>query len=145
MNETIIKALKDEQYKILIMAMPDTYVDYIDNTLLNNMIYDNKINIGAYLWEIRKSQLGKIGQCSINENYITNIIDKDETCNYKYGWGVIIFKKEFEKYILDVDEHPGYSMKNYIKDELKILYKICDGNYFDCGTIGGYKEYLLLH
>ena len=144
MNETIIECLKDETYDIAIMGMPDTYISSLSHILLENIIQNKNINIGCYLWNIRDTQLGKIGQCNIDDNFIIDIIDKDTTCNYNYGWGVVVFTPEFEKYIYKEELHIGYSMKNYIKNENgKIIYQIMnDGLYFDCGTIIGYTEYL---
>jgi len=141
MNETILECLKDEIYDIAIMGMPDTYVSQLSPILIENIIKKN-INIGCYLWNIRDTQLGKIGQCSVDDNFIIDIIDKDNTCDYNYGWGVVVFKPEFEKYIYKEDLHIGYSMKRYIENN-KIIYQIMnDGMYFDCGTTIGYTEYL---
>ena len=146
MNETIIGCLKDENYDIAIMGMPDTYVSSLSYNLIENIneekINEENINVGCYLWNIRDTQIGKIGQCNVDDNFIIDIIDKDSTCDYNYGWGAVVFKPDFEKYIYKEDLHIGYSMKNYIENN-KIIYKIMnDGLYFDCGTTIGYAEYL---
>jgi hypothetical protein len=141
MNETVIACLKDEIYNIAIMGMPDTYISSLSPILIENIIKQN-INVGCYLWNIRDTQIGKIGQCNIDEDYIIDIIDKDITCDYNYGWGVVVFTPEFEKFIFMEDLHIGYSMKRYIENN-KIIYQILnDGLYFDCGTVIGYTEYL---
>ena len=142
MNETVIKCLEEETYDLTIMGMPDTHITSLSPKLLEDIIFHNDIYVGAYIWNIRNTQLGKIGQCSIDNNIITNIIDKDINCNYKYGWGAIIFKPEFEKYIYKADLHTGYSMQNVLNNKDKILCKIMNGMYFDCGTTQGYIEYL---
>jgi choline kinase len=141
MNETIIACLKDENYEMAIMGMPDTYVSDLSHILIENINKEN-INVGCYLWNIRDTQKGKIGQCNVDDNFIVDIIDKDTSCDYIYGWGVVVFKPEFEKYIYMEDLHIGYSMKRYIENN-KIIYQILnDGLYFDCGTTLGYTEYL---
>jgi hypothetical protein len=141
MNETIIACLKDENYDIAIMGMPDTYVSDLSHILIENINKEN-INVGCYLWNIRDTQIGKIGQCNVNDKFIVDIIDKDTSCDYNYGWGAVVFKPEFEKYIYMEDLHIGYSMKRYIENN-KIIYQILnDGLYFDCGTTQGYTEYL---
>jgi hypothetical protein len=141
MNETIVACLKNEKYDIAIMGMPDTYVSNLSNILIKNMNKEN-INVGCYLWNIRDTQIGKIGQCNVDNNFIIDIIDKDPLCEYNYGWGVVVFKPEFEKYIDIKDLHIGYSMKQYIENN-KIIYQIMnEGLYFDCGTTQGYTEYL---
>lgn len=144
MNETILKCLEYENYRLAIMCMPDTYGDNISDKLIQNVINDDNIFVGAYLWNIRYSQLGKIGQCSydVTTSSLVDIVDKDLNCKYKYGWGCMIFKPEFEKYILKDDLHIGYSMKQTILDNNKVLSDVMSGMFFDCGTIQGYSEYL---
>jgi len=142
MNETILSSLINESYNCVIMCMPDTYVSNISTDFINKFIDNNDINCAAYLWNIRQTQLGKIGQCNINDNYIVDIIDKDINCPYIYGWGVVMFKPFFVDFILNDESHIGYSMKNYIKNN-NIIYNIeVNDLYFDCGTIDGYHEYL---
>lgn len=158
MNETILECLKNEKYDIVIMGMPDTYVSSLSTNLIENITKENitkdtitkenitkeNIYVGCYLWNIRDTQIGKIGQCNVDDNFIIDIIDKDTSCNYNYGWGVVVFTPEFEKYIYIEDLHIGYSMKRYIDNNKdKIIYQIMnDGMYFDCGTTIGYTEYL---
>jgi hypothetical protein len=87
--------------------------------------------------------VGKIGQCDINSDFVIDIIDKDISCNYNYGWGVVVFKPAFEKFIHKDDLHIGYSMKRYIDEKNELKYQIInDGLFFDCGTTVGYTEYL---
>lgn len=141
MNETILKCLQGEVYDLAIMGMPDTYISSLSSKLFNNLI-ETECDVGCYLWNIRKSQLGKIGQCSVNDDSIIDIIDKDSSCNYNFGWGVVVFKSKFESFIYSDDLHIGYSMQRYL-ESFKISYQIMnDGMYFDCGTVTGYREYL---
>jgi len=144
MNETIIKCLNEENYDLAIMCMPDTYCSNISEELIKNLLKNNDTCVGAYLWNIRNTQIGKIGQCKcdFNRNVITDIIDKDINCNYKYGWGSIVFKPDFEKYIQNDELHTGYSMKKYIDSNKNVIFEIMNGMYFDCGTIQGYSEYI---
>ena len=134
--------IENENYNIALMGMPDTHIDYISNNLIDNMINNDELIVGSYLWNIRNSQKEKIGLCNIDDKYIIDIIDKNKECDYYYGWGSMIFKKEFEKYINKDDLHLGYSMKLAINNSVKIPYEIIKGQYWDCGTIGEYKEYL---
>jgi len=142
MNETILNMVENENYDLAIMGMPDTHVDYISDNLINKILDDNELIIGSYLWNVRNTQREKIGLCNIDENHIIDIIDKDKDCNYNYGWGAIIFKKEFENYIKIEDLHLGYSMKLALNNSIKIPYEIINGQYWDCGTVSEYKEYL---
>lgn len=142
MNETILKMVKDEDYNIAIMGMPDTHIDYISNNLIDKILNDDELIVGSYLWNIRNSQKEKIGLCHIDNNYIIDIIDKNKDCDYNYGWGAMVFKKEFEKFIKIDDLHLGYSMKFALNNLIKIPYEIIRGQYWDCGTMCEYKEYL---
>lgn len=142
MNDTIKCMITNEEYDIGILGMPDTYVDDISTDLIEKINNNNKYIVGCFLWNIRDKQIGKIGQCKVNNELIDSIIDKDKTCKYKYGWGCIIFKPTFEKYIQNEDLHIGYSMELAIKENIEIPYQIMRGNYWDCGTIDEYKEYL---
>jgi len=142
MNETILNMTKDEDYDLAIMGMPDTHIDYISSDLITKVLNNNDLIVGSYLWNIRQSQKAKIGQCLIDNNYIIDIIDKNNDCNYNYGWGAMVFKKAFESFIIKEDLHLGYSMKLAISKSIKIPYEIIKGQYWDCGTICEYKEYL---
>lgn len=144
MNETLIKSITGLDYRILIMAMPDTFVTDIDSSLINKILTTD-YSIGAYTWKLRKSQLGKIGQCSFDSNHIVGVIDKQVNLNLHWGWGVLVWKKSFEKYLLPDHLHPGYSLSLALKKEEKIIYEKCSGSYFDCGTLDGYKECIMTY
>jgi len=138
MNETVIKCLENEKFNFVIMGMPDTVVENISTKMIQN----TEIDVGVNLWNIRETQLGKIGQCKIDDKYVIDIIDKNKECEYNYGWGVVVFKQSFMKYMIKEDLHTGYAMQRFLSDNQKITYDILNGLYFDCGTVGGYKEYL---
>jgi len=140
MNNTILKMLKNEIYDLAIMGMPDTHVEDISQKLIERLIEDDKHHVGAFLWNIRDAQVGKIGQCEIDDNFICNIIDKNKECGYNYGWGSMVFKPSFEAYIKKDDLHLGYAMASAIPNG--ILYEIIRGQYWDCGTIEEYSDYL---
>lgn len=141
MNETIYKMLIDEEYDIAIMGMPDTYIDNISVNLINKLKNNDDLFIGTYLWNIRKNQIGKIGQCNIDDNFVIDIVDKNSECDYNYNWGAIVFKPSFEKYINITEDHLGYAMRNALINN-KIVYEILYDQYFDCGTMSEYTEYL---
>lgn len=141
MNDTILQMLENENYDIALMGMPDTQIDGISQILIEKLKTNDNI-AGAYLWKLRKDQFGKMGQCSIEEDYINDIIDKNKDCKYEHGWGSIIFKKEFVKYIKKEDLHLGFSLKFSIDNREKVYYEIMGGLYWDCGTIDEYANCL---
>jgi hypothetical protein len=139
MNETIMRGLEHENYETVIMVMPDTYVDFFDTECIKTFEQNDEY-AKLYLWKIRKSQLGKIGQCKFENNTIVDIIDKNANCEYIYGWGAMLLKKDVILNMNREDSHTGYTVQHYIKNNKKIGYIINNGNYYDCGTFGGYKE-----
>ena len=140
MNETVIKCLEDEVFNFVVMGMPDTVVENIST----RMIQIPDIEVGVNLWKIRQTQLGEVGQCKVNDGYVIDIVDENKECEYNYGWGVVVFKPNFMKYMSIDDLHTGCSMRRFLNDNgnNRITYQIMNGLYFDCGTIQGYKEYL---
>jgi len=142
MNETVISMLQNETYQIAILGMADTHVLKLSPTLLESIRSDDATTVGAYLWNIRNSQVGKIGQVDISDGTIREILDKDPSCAFRYGWGAIVFKPSFERHLVKDQLHVGYSMLSVLNDHAKVPYEIMHGQYFDCGTMGGYAEYL---
>jgi len=141
MNETIIKCMRDENYDLAIMCMSDTYTSKLSRKLIDELINNNEAYVGIYAWNVRNTQLGKVGQCKIEDNVITDIVDKNEVCDYKYNWGSIVFKPEFEKYIMKENLYIEYSLKRAISKN-KALCQIMRGLFFDCETIQGYSDYI---
>ena len=138
-NNTIIQMLKDETYDIAIMGMPDTFIENISPDLINTMLQSDKYFVGVYLWNIRDKQIGKLVQCKIENNLISDIV-YDDNCEYSHTCGSIVFKKEFEKYININELHIGYSLKKCINDG--IIYENILGQLWHCSTIEEYTEYL---
>jgi hypothetical protein len=128
MNETIIKCMHGENYDLTIMCMSDAYTPKLSRKLIDDLINNNEAYVGIYAWN---TQLGKI-----DNNIITDVVDKNTVCDYNYNWGSIVFKPEFEKHIMKED-----SLKRAITEN-KALFQIMHGLFFDCGTRSGYSEYI---
>ena len=120
-----------------ILIMPDTYF-IINNELELMKEYLNTYKIVVIIWKIKDYQIGKVGQCRINEEYILDVIDKDITCNYEYFWGVIGWNSELNKYINKEWDTIGELIKFCIRENIIVKYIICDSNYYDCGTFDEY-------
>ena len=139
MSETIY------QYKHLnlqktIMVMPDTY---INDTKIFSKISDElkESDVVVCVWKINEYQKGKLGQCFIdNNNNVTNVVDKDASCEYPYAWGVLGWNNIFWDYIDPNTSHVGYALNPAIKDGLKIKAIYMDDIYNDCGTFDEYVK-----
>lgn len=145
MSETVYKLMKhiDENNTTMyknILLMPDTYITLKNeiSTMINML---DTYDIVVLLWEIQDYQIGKVGQCNIENNKIIDIIDKDPNCNYPYFWGSIGWRSTMNKYIDSEWETIGNLLKKSIELDINIGYVICNNNYYDCGT---YSEYFTM-
>ena len=123
-----------------ILVMPDTFFT-IKNEISEMIVMLDKYEIVIMLWKIKDYQKGKVGQCRIENNNITDIVDKDIHCNYHYFWGCIGWKSSLNKYIDPEWETIGNLVKKSIDLGISIGYIINEGNYYDCGT---YSEYFTM-
>ena len=145
MSETVYKLMKhiDENNTTMyknILLMPDTYITVKNeiSTMINML---DTYDIVVLLWEIQDYQIGKVGQCNIENSKIIDIIDKDPNCNYPYFWGSIGWRSTMNKYIDPKWETIGNLLKKSIELDINIGYVICNNNYYDCGT---YSEYFTM-
>jgi len=139
MAETVYNLVNIEnKSKKYILIMPDTYFSIKDE--INDMIYSlNTYQIVVLLWKIKDYQIGKVGQCKIENGFITDVIDKDVNCDYEYFWGCIGWNSSLNKYINPGWETIGDLIKKAIELEIPVSAIICNNSYYyDCGT---YPEY----
>jgi NDP-sugar pyrophosphorylase family protein len=141
MNQTINK-FRNHDSEYILLSMPDTY--FTDHNIVKKMIDQMNRNqdydciLG--LWNIKKSQRKKVGQCKIEKNKVIEVVDKNPKYNYKYLWGVVLFRKTLWEFIDSNDPHIGYSFNPAIKSGLNIGYTKATGSYYDCGTIDEYWD-----
>jgi hypothetical protein len=145
MAETVYKLMKSINennttiYKSILL-MPDTYIT-VKNEITSMINMLDTYDIVVLLWEIQEYQIGKVGQCNIENNKIIDIIDKDPNCNYSYFWGSIGWRSTMNKHIDPEWETIGNLLKKSIELDINIGYVICNNNYYDCGT---YSEYFTM-
>jgi len=141
MAETVYKLINSNpiysnNYKN-ILIMPDTY--FIVNNELNDMKdMLNHYDIVVIVWKIKDYQIGKVGQCSIINNEITDVIDKDVNCKYPHFWGCIGWNSIMNQYIIPEWETIGNLIKKAIELDIKVGSIVSEGNYYDCGTFDEY-------
>lgn len=142
MNETInnIIPINAKEDDIFTTIMPDTYFDdhELGKKMITKLESNNQLDAVVGLFRIRPEQLGKLGQCKIEEDRILKVVDKDPNCKFEYSWGVIVWRGRYSKYINDKDPHIGYSINTAIEDGAVVGYVNSDSEYYDCGTIDEY-------
>ena len=51
------------------------------------------------MFKIQNFQKGKLGQCSIKNNNVVKVVDKDEECDFEHAWGVMMWNKKLNNLI----------------------------------------------
>jgi hypothetical protein len=146
MNETVLRILElfpnEDEY---VLSMPDTYFNDID---IFNKMYKQFLNTDCDgvlgLWNIRESQIGKLGQCQISDQYINKTVDKNFDCKLPHSWGTVMWSNKLNTYIDYQQPHIGYMVNPSIEEGRNFRYALSKGSYFDCGTFSEYKEMLLI-
>ena len=142
MNETINKLIPKtaKPDDIFITMMPDTYFDDhgLGRKIIKKLEKEENLEAVVGLFQMREDQRGKLGQCQVNDNFITEVIDKSESCNFKYIWGVIAWRNSYGKYIVNSDLSIGLSINRAIKDKKQVGFVVSSSTYFDCGSIDEY-------
>ena len=147
MSETVCVLMNNidtevrESYQSILL-MPDTFIRIKDeiNTMKELL---NTYEIVVLVWKIQEYQKGKVGQVKIEENKVTDVIDKNPTCMYEHFWGGIGWNSEINKYIDPKWETIGDLLKKAIEMNIEIGTVFCDEQYpyYDCGT---YSEYFTM-
>ena len=142
MNETINKLIPKtaEPDDIFVTMMPDTYFDDhgLGKKIIKKLEKEENLEAVVGLFQMREDQRGKLGQCQVNDNFITEVIDKSESCNFKYIWGVIAWRNSYGKYIVNSDLSIGLSINRAIKDKKQVGFVVSSSTYFDCGSVDEY-------
>ena len=140
MAETIYKLIHKYAAKKYVMIMPDTFFSYTNKLqTINTLLDDNEIIV--CLWKIKDYQIGKVGQCNVTGDEITDIIDKDVSCKYPYVWGMIAWASSINYLVDPTWETIGNLIKKAIELKIRIKPIFMPGTYYDCGT---YNEYFLM-
>jgi len=142
MAETVYKVINsnpiyEDNYKN-VLIMPDTY--FVLNEELSEMksMLNTNYNIVVIVWKIKDYQIGKVGQCRVENNEVVDVIDKDPHCDYPYFWGCIGWNSNMNQYINPEWETIGDLIKQSIEMNMKVGCIVSEGCYYDCGT---FEEY----
>jgi len=132
MAETIHQLILNQPPSKNIMVMPDTFFR-LTNEIQQMISMLDVFEVVALVWKIQDYQIGKVGQCKVENGMIVDVIDKDPKCNYPYVWGVIGWRSSVNDCI-----NPKWETIGMLLKDRKVGAVICEGTYYDCGT---FKEY----
>ena len=147
MSATVMSAydnLIDEIIKetdAYLFSMPDTYFDDADAFCKLTAALDDGADVAVGLFAAREGQRDG-GMCAVSGNQVAEVIDKPASANYMhmypYIWGALAWRPAFWE-LLDASEpHVGYALPRAIEAGLDVRAVVCEGGYWDCGTVSGY-------
>jgi hypothetical protein len=122
-----------------IVGMPDTFYKG-ENPYKKLFKVDDEV--GVALWNCPVELRGKVGQIEINKNKITNMSDKDVSCNYPFLWGAMKLSNSAISSLDPNTSHPGICLPNLI-DKFSHSTCVIKGKYIDCGTPEGIRDMLM--
>lgn len=142
MNDAVIKMANQFDSFEYLIGMADTYFEgenpYIK---LSDSIKDNLISLAC--WPIDQELKGRVGQVDIVKNSVVDMKDKESDCDYDYMWGALALNKDIIMQLDKFKAHPGLDLEYLIIDNFYKHYAFkVDGQYFDVGTLAGYRNLL---
>jgi hypothetical protein len=148
MTETCLYAARELSGEdVVSISMPDTFFSEMTEGTSFNPLQNFQGKAPALaLWEIQKSQLGKLGQVLIEKDSgrVLEMVDKDENCTHDKSWGMLSLKVSLLRQFPVTDSHPGISLAKALKAGLSINSIFLPGRYWDCGTPEEYSVALQL-
>ena len=140
MSETVVLMQKyANAAQTVLFGMPDTYWtdEHVYQRLLGNLDY---AIASVAVWDTLPSRRHKRGMCAIKDNRIVEVIDKPSSTPLAWGWGALVWRPAFWRYIKASDAHVGFAIQRAIEADEPISASKFPGQYFDCGTPDEYYE-----
>jgi len=138
MTESLQTVLTQSKSRRFSVVMPDTF---FWGELPYRYLLTDSANTKVAAWEIRRDQMGKLGQIQIQESegkkVITDIRDKNSSCQWPFAWGAMSINRNVLE-SADPLSVPGIILENQIKEQNYPEVMQMDGEYFDCGTTQEY-------
>ncbi len=143
MCETLLVGIQNQNIQGRItVALSDSAVIGDPMTEIYSRIIMSEGN-SLTLFRPRSDQIGKLGQVEIDtDGKVINMIDKDESSQLPWVWGLSTFKKEFFDEVDAKDAHIGISAQKWVRRGVDFRGLTSTGIYFDCGTFSEYAKYL---
>lgn len=126
-----------------VVIMPDTYIDVSPIERLVEVEASSGSDIVVASWKMTKSLVGRVGQIISEGNQITNIVDKDSTCNLPRFWGMILLNKPALQFIHNTDDHLGQALARAIHSGTIMVEARIPGKYYDVCDLASYTELLI--
>jgi GTP:adenosylcobinamide-phosphate guanylyltransferase len=140
MNDSLIKKAKKHFSTEYLVGMADTYF-YGENPYHRLWAASKAFSVNFACWKIDDELKGRVGQVLISKNSVINMKDKEGNCNYQHMWGALSMSHAAIKSLDPRNTHPGIDLENLIhKDYISNNAHIINGEYFDIGTLSGYKK-----
>lgn len=124
----------------ILFGMPDTYFEDTQAYRKLADVLSEGAQVAVGLFRARPGQHTKVGMCRIDGNHVTEVIDKPESTDLEWLWGVLAWQPAFWDYIKPEDPHVGYALPRAIAAGLDVRAVKMDGRYWDCGTSEEYFE-----
>lgn len=139
MNDALKEMAKKYPSPQYLVGMADTYF-YGENPY-DQLFQALDISVGFACWKIDNELKGRVGQVLISENKVIDIKDKVDNCSYEYMWGALLMNSLVIESLNNENTHPGIDLEKIIhKNNILNKAYIINGEYFDVGTISGYKK-----
>jgi hypothetical protein len=142
MNDAVLKIANKYEADNYLIGMADTYfVGENPYTKLAQMLQNNSIAIAC--WKIDSELKGRVGQVKLTNGTVLDVLDKVKDCKYPHMWGALGFKRDTLFTLDKNNSHPGIDLPLQLKKQ-SVIHQAFEvkGNYFDVGTLRGYRNLL---
>ena len=140
MNDSLIKMSEKYFSMEYLIGMADTYF-YGENPYHRLWASSKSFAVNFACWKIESELKGRVGQVCISSNTVVDMKDKAKDCNYSHMWGALSLSISAIKALNKDNAHPGIDLEHLIhEDYISNVAHIIDGEYFDVGTLSGYRN-----
>jgi molybdopterin-guanine dinucleotide biosynthesis protein A len=138
MNETLIHAqLNVRPDDNILFGMPDTFFDDTDAFHKLASALDNGADVAVGVFRARDGQRNG-GMVRVDGAQVVEVIDKPESGDYDYIWGVLAWRPVFWGMLRADEPHVGYGLPRAVEAGLDVRAVVMNGGFWDCGSVDGY-------
>lgn len=141
MSETVNLSLKNQDFDLCLLGMPDTY--YLGQDPYKELV-NLKGDVRLACWPTAASQVGNVGSVDLAEGRVRQVQDKNPELDFGRHWGAIAFNQKALSYLDSGTAHVGFIVNPSIEAGLRVEARDIDGEYIDCGTFSEYRRLLSL-
>jgi|694.fasta_scaffold44931_8 hypothetical protein len=141
MSETVNLTLKNQEFDLCFVGMPDTY--YLGQDPYKEL-FNLEGDVRLACWPTAPSQVGNVGSVDLVQGRVRQVQDKNPELDFGRHWGAIAFNKKALNYLDSDTAHVGFIVNPSIEAGLSVKAQDIDGEYVDCGTFSEYRRLLSL-